>query len=194
MKTDVIAVSSRNNRLEDTLNQVDKVAAYTGLSPKGALHLRLLTEEMIGMVGSIAGNVEGEFWIEDEDGVYTLHLRAKTDLDAEKRKQLVSASTSGVNEASRGLMGKLRAFFEPEDDFPVFYDGAMSPMDDIYGDSAWSMRVYREQVQLYMQQKKKGAEEAWDELEKSVVAHVADDVKVWVHGRTVELAIVKALA
>ena len=194
MKTDVIVVSSKHNRLAETLNQVDKVAAYKGLSPKGALHLRLLTEEMIGMVNSITGDVEGEFWIEDENGVYQLHLKAKTDMDAEKRQQLVSASKSGVNEANRGLMGKLRAFFEPVDDMPVFYMDAADPMDGVFGDAAWSMRIYREQVEMYVEQKKKGAAEAWDELEKSVVAHVADDVKVSVRGQTVEMTIIKALA
>ena len=47
---------------------------------------------------------------------------------------------------------------------------------------------------LDLEQKRKGAAEAWDELEKSVVAHVADDVKVSIHGRTVEMVIIKALA
>ena len=47
MKSDVIAVSSRGNQIETALNQVDKVAAYKGLTGKNALHLRLLTEEMM---------------------------------------------------------------------------------------------------------------------------------------------------
>ena len=37
------------------------------------------------------------------------------------------------------------------------------------------------------------AREMWDELEKSVVTHVADDVKVAIRGRTVEMAIYKKL-
>ena len=37
------------------------------------------------------------------------------------------------------------------------------------------------------------AKEAWDELEKSVVAKVADDVKVSIRGRMVEMAIIKKL-
>ena len=41
--------------------QAEKVAAYKGLSPKGALHLRLLTEEMMGMMRSITGEKEGKF-------------------------------------------------------------------------------------------------------------------------------------
>ena len=38
------------------------------------------------------------------------------------------------------------------------------------------------------------AQEDWDELEKSVVARVADDVKVSIEGRTVEMTILKDMA
>ncbi|MBQ8953677.1 MAG: hypothetical protein IJ048_06140 [Clostridia bacterium] len=194
MKTDVILVSNKGDGLEAALAQAEKVAKYKGLTHKSALHLRLLTEEMAGMLGSIAGDIKGKFWIEDEDGVYQLHLQVETSMDAAQRKQLISASSSGVNEASRGIMGKLRAFFEPEDDLPVFYDMSLMQMDGMYGEGAWSMRLYREELTRYMEQKRAGAQEAWDELEKSVVAHVADDVKVSIRGRTVEMTIVKKLA
>ena len=194
MKTDMIEVSSRGSKFDAALAQAEKVAEYKGLSHKNALHLRLLTEEMVSMLSSVAGNIKGQFWIEDEDGVYQLHLLAETDIDADKRKQLIGASTSGQNEAHRGIMGKIRAFFEPDDDLPVFYGAAISPIDDIYGETAWSMQAYREQVKQYMEQKRQGATEAWDELEKSVVAHVADDVKVSIKGRTVELTIIKKIA
>jgi hypothetical protein len=36
-----------------------------------------------------------------------------------------------------------------------------------------------------------GAAEAWDELEKSVVSNLADDVKVSINGRNVEMVILK---
>ena len=65
MKTDVIVVSSNGERMEEALAQVEKVAAFKGLSGKNALHLRLLTEEMMGMMRSITGETEGQFWIED---------------------------------------------------------------------------------------------------------------------------------
>ena len=38
-----------------------------------------------------------------------------------------------------------------------------------------------------------GTKEAWDELEKSVVGHLADNVKVSILGRTVEMVIMKKL-
>ena len=50
MKTDVIVVSSRGNRMEEALRQVDKVAAYKELSARETLQLRLLTEETMGLM------------------------------------------------------------------------------------------------------------------------------------------------
>ena len=194
MKTDVILVSSKGSGIDAALKQTEKVAAYKGLTHKDTLHLRLLAEEMMSMLGSIAGNVLGQFWIEDDGGVYKLHLLAETDMDAAQRKQLVSAASSGQNEAHRGIMGKLRAFFEPDDDLPVFYDAGMGQTGDVIADGAWSMRLYREEIERYVHERRKGAEDAWDELEKSVVAHVADDVKVSIKGRTVEMTIIKKIA
>ena len=76
MKTDVISVSGQKKMMETAIGQADKVAAYKGLSEKDAMHLRLLTEEMMGLMQSVTGASEGEFWIEDEDGEYRLHLQA----------------------------------------------------------------------------------------------------------------------
>ena len=63
MRTDVITVSAKGKQMQTALDQVDKVAAYKGLTPKDALHLRLLAEEMMSMMRSITGEPEGQFWI-----------------------------------------------------------------------------------------------------------------------------------
>ena len=54
----------------------------------------------------------------------------------------------------------------------------------------WSLESYKKSVE----QASTGdaaAKEAWDELEKSIVASIADDVKIGVSGNTVELIIEK---
>jgi len=200
VKTDVITVSSKGRRMEEALQQVEKTAAYKGLSPKNTLHLRLLTEEMMSMMRSITGEPEGEFWIEDSDGVYELHLRVATRMSIEKREQLLAVSATGKNESARGLMGRIRAFFDwgcDED-----YDGFVSPLmlPDAFEHSSspaldweWSMRRYENTLSTRMGQDA-AAREAWDELEKSVVKNVADDVKVSIRGSAVELIILKKLA
>lgn len=200
MKTDVINVSSRGGRMETALQQAEFVAEYKSLSRKNALHLRLLTEEMMGIIRSITGETEGEFWIEDNDDVFQLHLRVNTTMDSEKRERLLSTSTSGKNESARGFMGRLRNFFDVEADADVA--ASAGPLfSAMYSDSStgsaldyeWSLLRYQEQLNS-RGENDPIAREAWDEMEKSVVAHVADDVKISIRGRTVEMTIVKKMA
>ena len=63
----------------------------------------------------------------------------------------------------------------------------------MYNSYVWSMEDYKDQLRQYREQNQNGAKEAWNELEKSVEGHLADDVKVSIRGRTVEMTIVKKL-
>ena len=154
----------------------------------------------MGIIRSITGETEGEFWIEDNDDVFQLHLRVNTTMDSEKRERLLSTSTSGKNESARGLMGRLRNFFDVEADADVA--ASAGPLfSAMYSDSStgsaldyeWSLLRYQEQLNS-RGENDPIAREAWDELEKSVVAHVADDIKISIRGRTVEMTIVKKMA
>ena len=200
MKTDVIVVSSKGTQMETALSQVDKVAAYKELTGKNALHLRLLAEEMMGMMRSITGETEGKFWIEDEENVYQLHLQVVTRMDSEKRDQLLSASSTGKNESAKGLMGRLRDFFDrgADEDIssfssPLLYSEMYEHSSTPTLDWEWSMMRYENALSYRIKENDTAAKEAWDELEKSVVAKVADDVKVAIRGRTVEMTIVKKM-
>ena len=200
MKTDVITVSSKGARMEAALIQADKVAAYKEMTPKNALHLRLLAEEMMGLMRSSTGDVTGKFWIQDEDGVYELHLQTEKWLTSETREKLLAASTTGKNASAKGLMGRLRNFFEVGADediaaytnplvLPGMYETTSAPKMDW----EWSMVQYQEALTSYNPEKEETVREARDELEKSVVAHVADDVKVGIKGRIVEMTIIKKM-
>lgn len=199
MKTDVIVVSSRGDRMETALSQAEKVAAYKGMSVKDTLHLRLLTEEMMCMMRSLTGETEGLFWIEDEDDVYQLHLKVETIMDSEKRDQLLSVSSSGRNSSARGIMGRIRDFFDRGADadlaspllMPSMYDHNSST---VILDWEWSMREYEAMLSNQKNDSDPRIREAWDELEKSVVNHVADDIKVYIRGRLVEMVITKKMA
>ena len=190
MKSDVVKVYSRQDQTDDVMKQAELVAGYKNLSHKGTLYLRLLAEEMMSMMRAIAGDVTGSFWIEDKRGEYSLHLRVKTAMDFDKRDKLLAASKSGVNEANRGFMGKIRAFFEPLEEVPVFFDVSY---DNNLTDMVWSMRSYETQLKASLDRDETGAREAWDELEKSVIAHIADDVRVSIRGSEVEMVVVKNL-
>ena len=91
-------------------------------------------------------------------------------------------------------MGRLRDFFEQGDNLgalPYF----MSEADDPTAATMrweWSMNAYQNTLQDYME-KDQRAREAWDELEKSVVTHVADEIKVFIRGGQTEMTIIKKL-
>ena len=200
MKTDVITVSSRGKQMEKALEQADKVAAYKGLSAKDALHLRLLTEEMMGLMRSITGEKEGTFWIEDQDGEYQLHLKVRAMLTSEEREQLLAVSSSGRNESAKGLMGRIRDFFDwgSDEDLATYTSPLLLPDAFEYTSSPsldweWSMARYENALSTQMEQGDQKVREAWDELEKSVVSHVADEVKVSIRSGTVEMIIYKKL-
>ncbi|MBQ3864404.1 MAG: hypothetical protein II781_01005, partial [Clostridia bacterium] len=176
------------------LTQVDKLVTYKDLSSKNALYIRLLTEEMMAMMRAITGNVNGEFWIEDQDNIYELHLRVRSLVGKETKEQLLSASSSGRNGATRGFMGKIRSFFEPSSGAPMFSSGfSGGAVPQSYGNYAWSMEDYRDQLRQYREQNQGGKQEDWDELEKSVIAKAADDVKISIRGRIIEMTVLKKM-
>jgi hypothetical protein len=200
MKTDEITIDSRGKRMETALAQAEKVAAYKGLTGRDALSLRLLTEEMLGLMRALTGESEGVFWIEDEDGEYRLHLRVRTRLNADERAQLLSVSSTGKNESAKGLMGRLRDFFDWGSDadlaayngpllMPEMYETTSSPSLDW----EWSMVRYEDALNRRMAAADPAAKEAWDELEKSVVTHVADDIRVSIRNGNVEMVILKKM-
>ena len=200
MKTDVIVVSDSAAQMDAALREVDRVAVYKGLKGKSALHLRLLTEEMMGLMRSITGADEAKFWIQDDNNRYELHLQVYTRMTSEKRDQLLDVSTSGKNESARGLMGRLRDFFDRGTDedvsnmSPMLTQGMFEHTSTPTLDWEWSLSTYEEAISQAVAREDVGAKEAWDELEKSVVAHVADDIKIYIRGEKVEMVILKKFA
>ena len=197
MRSDVIHVTSEGDGYNEALDQADRVAVFKSLSAKGKIHLHLLTEEMMGMMQALTGEREAEFWIDDEDGITRLHLKAQAEMNSEMRSKLLSASTTGENIAAKGVMGKLRdvfeRFLEPIDgEFSNIYVDRLSfaGMDrgtvSVAAAGLWSLNQYKSAVQ-----EGRAPKENWDELEKSVVTHVADDIKVSIRNQQVEMVIYK---
>ena len=199
MITEIIEITSGGENLGAALDLSRKVAAYCDLSKKNTLQLRLLAEEMLGMMHSIAGDISGKFWIETEEDVYQLHLRVNTALSKQERQKLLEASSTGKNEATRSFMGRLRDFFfRNVDDEIAAYNtsllaaGAASDGVRPVTDWEWSLIRYQDTLST-MKADHPEAAEAWDELEKSVVSNVADDVKISIRGFETEITIIKKL-
>ncbi len=181
MKSDVIQIKSDGTGLREALAQAEAVAAYRKLSGKEAVHLRLLTEELAGMVRAMTGNLDASFWIEDEDGAFKLHLKTKALLTGGMREQLMGVSTSGKNIAARGFVGKMLELFERSVEPGMMFITQDSEMN--YA-SLWTLSAAREAAAA-------GAlpREEWDELERSVVVNLAEEVEVGIREQRIELIV-----
>ena len=194
MRSDEIIVESSGEGMQEALRQTEAAAAFKGLNKKDALHLRLLAEEMMGMLRQMVGGVRAEFWLEDVKRTFKLHLRTVTLMDPEKREELLSVSTSGKNAAAKGIMGKIRDIFERANDNcyldGIYDDWRLAADIDYCGmpllgfTAGWSLNQYRVNLP-------RNRREEWDELEKSIVANLADEVEIYIEGSSVEMVIYK---
>ena len=200
MKSELITVNEKGCGISEALAMTEKAGIYCGLEKKQLLHLRLLAEETLGMLRGIAGKVEANYWIENNGKSFELHMKSEFDMTRELQNQLLAVSSSGKNEASKGFMGKLKVMIaeimlSTKEVMPyAMINTAVSyPMGVIFDETCavWTMSGYKEEIQNHIEDNSE-ATEAWDELEKSIVANIADDVKVKIVGNNVELTVLKS--
>ena len=202
MKTNKIRVSNNGNGWDEAFAETEKYADYRQLDKKQKLHIRLLAEELLGMVNSIAGDFQANFWIDDDENAYYVHLRAAMAMDKNIRSTLLHTSTTGKNAAAKWIMGKLRDVFQSylvskndvvnvsSDYYGGFSGNASSEMSAFSSSNLWSLSSYKETV---LGEKSENAKEKWDELEKSIIANISDDVTVGINGDFVEMMVTKKL-
>ena len=198
MKTNVISVKNDGSGISEALNEAERFADYQQLEHKDALRLRLLAEEMTGLIKNLVGDFSGSFWVEGDKKDVSLVLEADCTVDFDSREELLKISSSGKNEAHKGFMGKLAGVFEyclMSYDISSKYNGYYSDymFDDVpnYGyERMWSLAAMRDG--LSGAPETSAAKKEWDELEKSIVASLADEVTVGVKFRKVRLVIKKS--
>ena len=182
---------------DKVLREVEKTAQYCEMEHEQELQLRLLAEELTGMVESITGQYKGLFWIEAEDNHFRLHLQIEKPEKEKAREQLLSISARGQNASASGMMGKIRNLFENCMDhyeelekYGIQHGMGSTCLGDLYAgcvtgkDSiAWSLRDYETAMTE--------ESEEWDELEKSIVVSLADDIVVNMKKDKAEIVIYK---
>lgn len=200
MQPETFIITGYDADIREALDATEKLGAESGLDRKENLRLRLLGEELLGLVRGIAGKVEARYWPEREDKAFRLHLLADIPMTQEMRRQFIGVSTTGTNEAVKGFTGKLREMIAnlllPRDDNPSYLSLGLMSMGSPGGFRAsegsyeWSMSQYKAEVK----RGENGDEEhreAWDALEKSVIAKLADEVRISITGSRVEIVVDK---
>jgi hypothetical protein len=200
MKSESIVISTSEGNIDKVLEVVE---AFTkDLDHKAALRVRLLSEETMNLIRSITGEMDAEFFLEKEEDVVTLHLNTNTIMFADKRKELMEISTSKENAAAKGFLGKIREVFElallPKDERSARESriGMMGLVDptalSATSSETWKMSNYKNSVNE-MDQTTEFAQEARNELERSILGNIAKDVEISIIGDDVKMTIVYEL-
>ena len=113
MKSNICKIEKGSKDLANILRESEKVAVYNELTHKQALQLRLICEEIDGMLPKIINDFDGDFWIEFEDGVCKVNVSIKFDeFTSVQKEELINLAKNKKNAAAVGITGKIRSAVE----------------------------------------------------------------------------------
>ncbi len=207
IKSRELSFTTVANDMTEILKEAESFVTRLGLSEKEERRFRLLVEETTEMLRTITGDhVIQVAFIEDNDSL-TIHLETDTLMNLEMHEELLSISKSGKNESAKGIIGKIREAFELAAMMPnantteswALY-GSPAMIMGVPADSSsigtmetmfWSLSSYRDNLETDSTGYK---EKAWDELEKSIVANLAEDVRIGICDSHVVMDVIRKKA
>ncbi len=209
METEKILITSNAMDYDDTMEKIDLYLEDFDLAHKDNLHVRLIVEETLGMIKAMTGDFKALMWIEDDGDECSVNMTAKTIMNIDKKNDLLSVASNKANAYAHGFMGKIGDIIQ---NGVLNYNNVMKLQQeygtgnvgfgsmgaysgpDVVEDSGivWSMSQYKDSL-MAIKDSDDAASSAWDELEKSIVASIADDVIVGIKNDVVELSITRKL-
>ena len=197
MATAKLWISDTVRRNGDAGEILAEFAEKNGITGKDYQHLCLLTEETLGMASQILHVYDGELWLEKTAAGYEIILEAAV-RGSSDGNAVPAASPAGFMAKIAEMMNCSYMFENisdvPEDLAGMLPDYMSYGMREGKGAQAWagrwSLSAYRENLRN-RQEEHPAAGPALDELEKSIVAHLADEVTIGIHGHRIRLVITK---
>ena len=199
MTTVKLWISDYVRRNDDAYDMMKEFAEKNGITGKDCYHLGLLTEEVLGMANQILHVYDGELWVESTATGYEIILEAAVHKKT-SGKAVPTASPEGFMAKIAEMLNCSYVFENtmetPEDLAGMLPDymryGIQEEKEAKVWAGRWSLSAYRDNLRNRREENPK-AEPALDELEKSIVAHLADEVTIRIHGHRIRLVISKVI-
>ncbi len=205
-----IFVSAVDDSLPKAYERIDEKIAELNLGNKDSIRMKLLFEETIGMIKEMTGDFYAMIWAERFERKCCVKLVGSTKMSADKKYEILSMSRSGKNNMARGFMGKVKDIVETGilnyesvmslnqkfngvvvnyGGMGIYCDAGIAMNPGAFNGFMWSMTDYKKAL-AEKAGEDLGMQGAWDELEKSIVANVADDVIVGVKKDNVQMTMI----
>lgn len=174
MESEKVSISDLEGQIQRAYDVTETFAFDIRLLGKNALRLRLLAEETLGLATQIVHTAHIRYWLDGDAKECHLNLEAKKKLENQEKQELLSVSTTGENTAYRGVTGKIKSLFlKPEE--------LSSP---------WTLTDYKKMIQDH-EHKDPFEHLNPEDLERSIVASLADEVTVSLHGEDILMVVTK---
>ncbi|MCR4762073.1 MAG: mechanosensitive ion channel family protein [Lachnospiraceae bacterium] len=171
-RTNTLKLAPDKDNLSLAIGMAQHFARRQRLAPPATMQIQLLTEEALKIIASIVEDVKTNFWIEGSGQKYQIHLTFKAQVGSEEYKKLINLSSSGRNEAVIGIADRI---------WEIMVKGLdlnQQESREEKGSFEWSLR-----------------DDNLDEskISESILAGIADDVKVSVTRDKVEFLVIKKI-
>ncbi len=168
------------------------IEEYVGgmhLDRKERLRLCLLIEEALGMIYGITDDADGVIWMDGWGGETRIHIDVSAKPDPVLHQAFASVAGSGQGEGGRSFMRTLGTFIVDSVNHVKGRLGGVLSRGVTESDAGaeWSLRAYRD----HLDDQDDETHAALKELERSIVAHLADDVIVRMRSGQISLLIVR---
>lgn len=175
-----------HSKLLVILKETERIASLNELDAKRSMQLRLIAEELMNMVTQLMDFGEGSFWLENYLSCYELHFRVKP-------KKIEAIDKSSERKGLGRVFGRKQAKTDKSIEKHSMMRRIVSEVEKaintpLPGGSSWSLNRY---VTDLKESDKAHKTDAWDELEKSIIANLANDITVSAADDEVELVVIK---
>jgi hypothetical protein len=188
MKSNIIKITQSEENLNKILTETQTASENASLDHKQTLRARLIAEEFSSMLKELSTDFDGEFWI-DRDNLsfsFVAQIHINEAMDLQTKRRFIEISSEKKN-TTKGILGKIRDIIEnllyPENAMYTSKFVTYQLESAVLLNDQWTLKRYKDA--------ERNNAEPWDELEKSIIANLADDVIVSVKGNNVEIVILK---
>ena len=173
MESEHVVISDLTKTIDRCYGVIDTFMFDARFEKQNETKLRLLAEETLTFLKDIVDGIETIFWIQGDKKNCDLVFLCKKQLTPEKKTDLLSMSSSGKNKSYTGFSGIIKGLFANPDELS----------------SKWTLTDY--QFKVAKERGTKNGDELADELEKTIIASLADEIEVSIENDHIRMVVSK---
>lgn len=190
MKSLICPIEGNERDIERAIAEADCFAKLEGLNDQQANIIRLLADEMLGMVNGLFVSGLGRFWIEHNQNCFELNLAVETEVGIRAKSVLDSTSANTEYKGFTGLVKKATdavsqmindSGADSISNYDIPFEGINTVDQGVY---EWSLQKFEESCE------RDEKASLYDELEIPVIKKFSKDITISYRNKRVSIKVI----